>query len=74
MVKKYVFVRMPEEIYNLYRNVNQQQNNDLLKLGVQNRSIPMNFTFKSVVDPKINENFIEIDLKKLMNNTKPKRK
>ncbi len=74
MARRYVFVRMPEETFNLYKAINIKQNNDLIKLGVQQRVLPMTFTFRSVVDPKINENYIQIDLKNLINNTRPKRK
>lgn len=74
MVRKYVFVRMPEDIYKLYRGIKVKMEKDIQ--GVTGRRIPLTMpkVFRAIASPKINENFIQIDIKTLVEMAKQKRR
>jgi len=65
MTKKYVFVRMPEETYNRYKNIKLNMENDVKNFLGRDVNIPMTNVFKAIVSPEYNEKFIQIDLHKL---------
>lgn len=73
MVKKYVLVRMPIQVYQKYKDVKMKMETDISRF--YGRRIPMTMpkVFKAVIDPKFNENFIEVDLKKLTGLAKNRR-
>jgi len=64
MAKKYIFVRMPVETYNRYKEIQEQMVEDVSRIKGKDIKIPMTKVFSSVVSPRINENYIQIDLKK----------
>lgn len=65
MVKKYVFVRMPVETYNRYLDIQKKMRIDLRSMTGRDIKLPMTKVFKAVASPQFNENFIQIDLRKL---------
>ena len=65
MVKKYVFVRMPEEIYVKYVDVKHKMENDIKKVSGKNLTLTMPKVFNAIISPEFNENFIQVDLKRL---------
>lgn len=65
MVKKYVFVRMPNETYNLYKRVQANMEKDMSKVTGRRIPLPMTKVFKAVISPEFNENFIQVDINKL---------
>ena len=70
MAKKYIIVRIPEETYNLYKNVKIKMESDLATITGKEKRLPMTKVFKAVVSPDINENYIQVDLRKLLNLSK----
>lgn len=74
MAKKYVFVRMPNDIYQLYKGIKIKMEKDIK--GVTGKRIPLTMpkVFRAVASPKINQNFIEIDLKTLVELAKQRRR
>ena len=66
MAKKYIFVRMPEDIYGLYKNIKVKMENDITKVTGKPTTLTMPKVFKAVASPDFNENFIQIDLRKLV--------
>lgn len=66
MVKKYVFVRMPIEVYNRYKQIKVNTEHDLKKFsGGKVIKLPMTKVFKMVASPDFNENYIQFDLRKV---------
>jgi len=65
MAKKYVFVRMPEDVYGLYKNIQNKMTSDVSRVMGRPVKLPMTKVFKAVASPELNENFIQVDLKKL---------
>lgn len=74
MAKKYIFVRMPEEIYKRYRNIKINMEKDIHKVTGKDIKLTMPKVFKAVASPDLNENFIQVDLNKLVKLAKEKRK
>jgi hypothetical protein len=65
-MKRYVFVRMPFEIHQKYVNVKHQMENDIQKVtGQKNLRLTMPKVFNAVISPDFNENYIQVDLRKL---------
>lgn len=73
MAKKYVFVRMPVKVYNVYKGIKLKMEADIKK--VYGRKVPLTMpkVFHAVASPKYNENFIQVDMKNLINLAKLKR-
>lgn len=65
MSRKYVFVRMPVEIYDLYKGIKNDMQNDIKKVTGKDIKLTMPKVFKAVASPQFNENFITVDLRKL---------
>ncbi len=65
MAKKYVFVRMPVDVYNIYKGLKVKMETDIKNISGKQIPLTMPKVFKAVASPEFNENFIEIDLKKL---------
>ena len=66
LVRRYRIVRMPEEIYQKYYGVKLKMESDIRKVtGRQDLRLSMPKVFNTIIDPKMNENFIEVDLFKL---------
>lgn len=65
MVKRYVFVRMPAEIYEKYKVVKFKMETDLRKVTGKNLTLSMPKVFNTVISPEFNRNYIEVDLFKL---------
>lgn len=70
MAKKYKFVRMPEDVYYLYKGIQTNMQGDLKKITGKEIKISMPKVFKAIASPGINENYIQVDLKKLVKMTK----
>jgi len=66
MAKRYVFVRMPYEVFDLYKNIKVRMENDITKVTGRPTTVTMPKVFKAVVSPDINENYIQIGLKNLI--------
>ena len=66
MPKKYKIVRMPVETYRRYFNIKCSMENDLKKLTGKPQKLTMTKVFKAVVNPQLNENYIQVDLKNLL--------
>lgn len=66
MAKRYVMIRMPKEIYDHYAQIKMKMENDITKKVGAPLKLSMNNVFNAVVNPKLNNNFIEIDLTKLV--------
>lgn len=74
MAKKYVFVRMPEEIYQKYTRVQQKMNFDLRKItGRKDIKLTMPKVFNAVISPNLNENCIQVDFSKMIMLAKKKK-
>jgi hypothetical protein len=73
MAKKYVFVRMPLEIYKSYKAVQLNMQRDITNLTGKKTPLPMPKVFKAIISPHFNENFIQVDLKKLVELSRKKR-
>jgi hypothetical protein len=66
LVKHYRIVRMPEEIYQKYFGVKLRMESDIRRVtGKQYLKLSMPKVFNAIIDPKLNENFIEVDLLRL---------
>lgn len=61
MAKKYVFVRMPQDTYKIYRNIKLKMEKDISQIYRKKIPITMSKVFLAVASPKFNENFIQID-------------
>lgn len=66
MAQKYVFVRMPVQTYERYFQIRQQMQHDLSHIAGKPIKIPMTKVFKAIASPEFNENFIQINLKKML--------
>lgn len=64
MVQQYVFVRMPKRVYDRYKNIQRQICLDLRSISGKDIKMPMTKVFDVVVNH--NENYIQLDLKKLL--------
>lgn len=73
MVKKYVMVRMPIEIMQMYKGAKKNMESDIEKVAGKRIPLTMPKVFKAVISPQINENYIQVDLKKLVELAKQKR-
>ena len=74
MAKKYVFVRMPEEIYRKYRNVGNKMNQDLRKItGKKDIHLTMPKVFNAIISPDLNEHCIQVDFSKMINLARKKK-
>lgn len=73
MAKRYVFVRMPEEVYIKYHNVHKKMESDIQSLTGRPLRLTMPQTFNAIISPEMNRNFIEVDLQKLVRLAKSKR-
>ena len=74
MVKKYIFVRMPEDTYKRYKTIKTNVEFDLKKFsGGKTIKIPMTKVFKMVASPEFNENYIQLDLNKVIKFTRGKK-
>lgn len=59
-------VRLPLETHEKYKTVQTKMINDIRRVtGKPNLNISLNKVFDVVVNPNYNENFIQVDLKKL---------
>lgn len=65
MGKKYYMIRMPSEIYHKYKNVKIKMEADIKKFTGRRIPLTMPKVFNAVINPKFNQNFIEVDLGKL---------
>jgi hypothetical protein len=74
MSKKYVFVRMPENIYKDYKNVKAKMEGDIEKVTGRRIPLTMPKVFRAIISPEFNSNFIEVDLKKLVNLAREKKR
>lgn len=66
MAKKYVFVRMPEDIHRKYVIIKGNMENDLSRVAGKQIKLTMPKVFNAVIDPRVNENYIQVDLKKML--------
>lgn len=73
MAKKYVFVRMPVEVFNRYKEIKINMERDIKAVTGKHIPLTMPKVFKAVASPKMNENFIQVDMKKLVELAKQKR-
>ncbi len=67
MAKRYVFVRMPLDVYNLYMGVKKNMELDICKLTGKEAKLTMPKVFRAVVSKDINENYIQISKNNLIN-------
>jgi hypothetical protein len=74
MAKKYVFVRMPVDIYNIYKGIKEKMEVDLKRVTNRNIKMPMPKVFRAVASPEYNENYITIPLQKMIKLGKVMRK
>ena len=74
MMKKYKFVRMPNETYDRYYKIKLKMEADIAKLVGRKIPLPMTKVFKAVASPEFNENFIQIDLPKLVKLAREKKR
>ena len=74
MGKRYIFVRMPEEIYNRYVFIKKSMEKDITKVTGKEIKLTMPKVFKAVASPDLNENYIQVDMSKLVKLAKEKRR
>jgi len=74
MAKKYVFVRMPAEIYNMYKNIKVNMETDIQQITGKRIPLTMPKVFKAIASPELNENFIQVDMNSLIKLAKEKRR
>lgn len=72
MAKRYIFVRMPAEIYKRYVFIKNSMEKDITKVTGKQTKLTMPKVFKAVASPEFNENYIKVDLKKLIKLSKEK--
>ena len=65
MAKKYIFVRMPVEIHQKYAGVKLKMENDIKEFSGIDVKLSWPKFFNTLINPKFNENYIQVDLKKL---------
>jgi len=73
MSKRYVFIRMPSDIYQKYRGVKLKMENDIKEFNGLDINLTWPKFFNTLINPKYNENYIQVDLKKLSDLAKKKR-
>jgi hypothetical protein len=73
MAKRYVFVRMPEEIYQKYNGVKLKMESDIRDFSGCDVKLTWPKFFNTLINPKFNENYIQVDLKKLSDLAKKKK-
>jgi len=66
MAIKYIFVRMPEETYNLYKGIKCKMEQDVKKVTGKETRLPMTKVFRAIASPDINENYIQVKLEDLI--------
>lgn len=74
MGKKYVFVRMPIEIHKMYKGVKVKMEKDIQNAVGKRIPMTMPKVFRAIISPEFNEHFIQIDLKKLTELAREKRR
>jgi hypothetical protein len=74
MAKKYVFVRMPTDVYKMYKGIKIKAENDITKITGKRIPLTMPKVFKMVASPKFNENWIMVDKSNLIKLAREKRK
>lgn len=74
MAKRYIFVRMPEEIYKRYLNIKVNMEKDLTRVTGKETKLTMPKVFRAVASPDLNENYIQVDMSKLIKLAKEKRR
>lgn len=74
MAKKYIFVRMPEDVYKRYSDIKINMEADLKKVTGKEIKLTMPKVFKAVASPDINENYIQVDMTNLVKLAKEKRR
>jgi hypothetical protein len=74
MAKKYIFVRMPEEIYKRYVTIKLNMEKDISKVTGKPTTLTMPKVFRAVASPDLNENYIQVDMTNLIKLAKEKRK
>lgn len=70
---RYKFIRLPVPTFNLYKNVKIKMENDLTRIYGKPKRLTMTKVFRAVIDPALNENYIQIDLGKLNKYARKKR-
>ncbi len=73
MARRYVFVRMPVLIYRRYTQIRANMERDLTKITGKPTKLTMPKVFRAVASPEFNENYIKVDMKKLVKLSKEKR-
>jgi hypothetical protein len=73
MPKRY-FVALPSDVYNIYKNIKVNMENDIEKVAGKRIPLTMPKVFRAVASPEFNANFIEIDIRKLTQLAKEKRR
>jgi hypothetical protein len=74
MAKRYIFVRMPEDVYKLYKNIQVKMEKDITKVTGKETTLTMPKVFRAVASPDFNENFIQVDLRNLIKMSKEKKR
>jgi hypothetical protein len=65
MAKKYIFVRMPEDVFKIYKGIQVKMQTDISRVVGKPVKLTMPKVFRAVASPEFNENFIQVDLKKM---------
>jgi len=74
MAIRYRIVRLPEDVFQKYYNTKLRMETDIQKVTRNpHLRLTMPKVFNAVIDPSLNENFIEIDLLKLSQVARKKR-
>lgn len=73
MGKTYASIRMPKEIYDLYLDKKLKMETDISNIMGKPIRLTMPKVFRAIVDPKINENYIQIDKTNLLGLVKEKK-
>jgi hypothetical protein len=63
---------MPAEIYKRYVFIKNSMEKDITKVTGKQTKLTMPKVFKAVASPEFNENYIKVDLKKLIKLSKEK--
>ena len=74
MPKKYTFVRMPTEIYKRYLQIRVGMEKDISKITGKQTKLTMPKVFRAVAFPGYNENYIQVDINKLVKLAREKQK
>lgn len=73
MTKKYVFIRMPTDVFQRCKGVKLKMESDIREFSGCEAKISWPKFFNTIINPKFNENYIQIDLKKLTELAKKRR-